>query len=129
MSELRENMVESTTLSPSAVCHKYQIQNCHACENAECGDNCTPSIVALLKRVGELEGMKDLAVFMVQSYCQIRDLVYGKWVKEEKPDLVGEFPMIQGTPTNIQLDRISEMKVDSNSIGNALKALTAQEGE
>jgi len=44
---LRENMEQSTTLSPSLVCAKYYIQNCHACDRADCGDNQTPSIVAL----------------------------------------------------------------------------------
>lgn len=50
---LRENMTESTTLSPSQVCAKYHVQNCHACERADCGDNMTPGIVALRAKLEE----------------------------------------------------------------------------
>ena len=45
--ELRENMQQSTTLSVSQVCRKYNIQSCHCCELASCADNRTPSIAEL----------------------------------------------------------------------------------
>ena len=45
--ELLANMLQSTTLSPSQVCEKYHLQNCHACERADCCDNVTPSIEKL----------------------------------------------------------------------------------
>lgn len=47
---LRENMEQSTTLSPSQVCARFHFQNCHACDKADCGDNITPSIVTLKKQ-------------------------------------------------------------------------------
>lgn len=52
---LREQIEQSTPLSPSQVCRKYNFQCCHSCEDADCGDNQTPSIVALKQRIKELE--------------------------------------------------------------------------
>jgi len=33
--------------SPSQVCREDSVQNCHACEAANCGDNTTPAVVEL----------------------------------------------------------------------------------
>jgi hypothetical protein len=56
-SALREEIRELTMMSPSEICGKYHIQNCHVCENDACCDNTNPAISALRKRVGELEGV------------------------------------------------------------------------
>ena len=59
--ELRANMTESTTLSPSQVCVKYHIQNCHACDRADCGDNQTPSILELRAELTKEREMRENA--------------------------------------------------------------------
>ena len=53
--DLLANMLQSTTLSPSQVCEKYHLQNCHACERADCCDNVTPSIKRLKKELAAYE--------------------------------------------------------------------------
>ena len=42
-----ERLRKDVMLSPSEYCHRHSVQNCHACENADCGDNTTPSIARL----------------------------------------------------------------------------------
>ena len=45
-------------------CARTQEQNCHHCENADCGDNTTPGIVALK---AELADARSLMVHMLQA--------------------------------------------------------------
>lgn len=42
-------------MSASKWCQRHREQNCHECENAACGDNTTPSIVALRE---EIDGLR-----------------------------------------------------------------------
>jgi len=44
-------------LSASEWCDKTREQNCHACENANCGDNTTPSIVELKGQIRDLHDL------------------------------------------------------------------------
>jgi len=45
---------ESPVNSPSQICAKLHIQNCHWCERADCCDNETPSIVSLKKQLTDM---------------------------------------------------------------------------
>jgi len=41
-------------MSASKWCQRHKEQNCHACEDAACGDNTTPSILALREQIDDL---------------------------------------------------------------------------
>jgi regulator of replication initiation timing len=63
--ELRENMEQSTTLSPSQVCAKFHVQACFSCDRADCGDNTTPSIIALRAELAEAKAVVEQ---MIKNY-------------------------------------------------------------
>ena len=44
-------------MSPSAICSKFHIQNCHMCEREDCSDNTNP----VLRRMKKLEEVAEAA--------------------------------------------------------------------
>jgi hypothetical protein len=53
--DIRGEKVSAKFVAASDYCHKTGEQNCHACENAYCGDNMTPSIAQLRVQIKRAE--------------------------------------------------------------------------
>lgn len=52
--------------TPSEACRVAHIQACHACDNAACGDNTTPSVVALREERNEARTRLERVIAAVQ---------------------------------------------------------------
>jgi hypothetical protein len=60
-------------LSPSQLCAKFNVQNCHACERVDCGDNQTPGILELRRRANTAEEALRKAKACVSSRTWLLD--------------------------------------------------------
>jgi predicted membrane protein len=60
--ELKEQLRAAITKAPSEICREYHLQNCHICDQIDCGDNMSPArkeIDRLKAKLHRLEHMED----------------------------------------------------------------------
>ncbi|HBF34961.1 TPA: hypothetical protein DDW35_10415 [Candidatus Sumerlaeota bacterium] len=79
---LTDALSQTPSVPPSVVCSKFNWQSCHGCDNADCGDNCTPSIVALKERVRRLEEcLKNIAYAKTKAWADSSDSNFKSWAQ------------------------------------------------
>lgn len=55
-------------ISPTELCHKFQVQNCHFCDNIDCGDNTNPI-------VEKLRNATQSAAYWQKQFKKVYDIV------------------------------------------------------
>ena len=102
---LTDALGDTPCAPPSEICRTRHLQNCHACDRADCCDNVTPSVVALRAERDRAVGRAERVQGRLNEASQENDRLRAELaeVKAERDKLREEFP----SAINVRyLDRI-----------------------